>query len=228
MKKTLILSLLIMSLVMVGCSKGKTPDKGGNPNVEQGGKDKEDEKKPDGETPDEGKGEGEEGDNGKEETPTPDAGTGANVNKEKQEELDKIHEAVVKAYEEYLPNMPYDAAYIKESFGVEEGWYDAFVAEGPMITMHVDTFLAFHPTEGNKESIVTALEKHKEFLVNESFQYPMNMGKVAAATVVEEGDYVYFIMLGTIDNDMTDDDKRIEAFKEQNEIAIEAIKNFGK
>lgn len=226
MKKTLILSLLIMSLVMVGCSKGKTPDKGGKPNVEEG-KDKEDEKKPEGETPDEGKGE-EEGDNGQEETPTPDAGTDVSINKEKQEELDKIHEAVVKAYKEYLPNMPYDPAYIKESFGVEEGWYDAYVAEGPMITLHVDTFLAFHPTEGNNEKIVTALEKHKEFLVNESFQYPMNMGKVAAATVVEEGDYVYFIMLGMIDDNLTDDDKRIEAFKEQNEIAIEAIKNFGK
>lgn len=231
MKKLLVLSLLIMSLVMVGCSKGKTPNNEGKPDVEQG--DKGDEQKPDDKAPGQEENEGEDESLG-EETPdkeTPDeedVTEEANTNKEKQEELDKIHDAVKEAYEEYLPNFPYDRTFVKESFGVEEDWYDAYIAEGPMISVHVDTFLAFHPTEGNKENIVKALKAHRDFLINESFQYPMNIAKVNATTIVEEGDYVYLILLGMVDDNITDDGKRIEAFKEQNEIAVEAIKNFGK
>lgn len=226
MKKLLVLSLLIMSLVMVGCSKGKTPNNEGKPDVEQGNK--EDEQKPDDKTPDQEDNEGQDEDLGEETPDKEDVTEEANINKEKQEALDKIHNAVKEAYEEYLPSFPYDRSFVKESFGVEEDWYDAYIAEGPMISVHVDTFLAFHPTEGNKENIVKALEAHREFLINESFQYPMNIAKVNATLVIEEGDYVYLILLGMIDDNITDDDKRVEAFKEQNEIAVEAIKNFGK
>lgn len=141
-----------------------------------------------------------------------------------QGSLDSIRDAVAAAYgENYIPNMPFDETAVKETFGVDPSWYDGIVAEGPMISTHVDTFIAIHPTEGNLDNVKKALTDYKDYLVNESMQYPMNMEKVKAAEVTVIGDNIYFIMLGTIDDTIEDEAKRLEAFTEQNKIAIDAI-----
>lgn len=141
-----------------------------------------------------------------------------------QGSLDSIRDAVAAAYgENYIPNMPFDETAVKETFGVDPSWYDGIVAEGPMISTHVDTFIAIHPTEGNLDNVKKALTDYKDYLVNESMQYPMNMEKVKAAEVTVIGDNIYFIMLGLVDDTIEDEAKRLEAFTEQNKIAIDAI-----
>lgn len=143
-----------------------------------------------------------------------------------QASLESSRDAVSSAYENYIPNMPYDETAIKELFGIDSSWYDGVVAEGPMISAHVDTFIAIHPTEGNLENVETALINYKDYLVNESFQYPMNLDKVKAATVTVIGENVYFIMLGFIDDAIEDSEKRLEGFNAQNNIAVDAINEF--
>ncbi len=155
-----------------------------------------------------------------------DSGAGEEtMNKEeRQASLQEIRDTVAAAYgEDYIPSMPYDETTIKELFGVDPSWYDAIVAEGPMISTHVDTFIAIHPTEGNLENVKTALTNYKDYLVNESMQYPMNMEKVKAATITTIGDNVYFIMLGFIDDTIEDEAKRLEEFTAKNQIAVDAI-----
>lgn len=219
MKKVMIAVILTMAIGFVGCSKEevKVDDKPvvEDTNTDAGNNDATDSTKD------------EVGENGTtDDGATDEIVTDQNINEEEQKVLDAIRDAVANAYEEYIPNMPYTKEQIKEWYGIDETWYDAVIAEGPMISAHVDTFLAFHPTEGNLENIKAALETYKEYLINDSFQYPMNMDKVKAATILEDGENIYFIMLGLIDDSIVDEGERLKAFEEENKIAVEAIKAY--
>lgn len=142
------------------------------------------------------------------------------------ETLDKIHEEVKAAYgENYLPNMPFTAENLEELFGVKADWYDAAIAEGPMMSAHVDRFIGIHATEGNLENVQNALNKYQETLRADTMQYPMNQLKIQASTVETVGDYVFFVMLGTIDEmAYTEESDMIKAYQEQNQIALDIIK----
>lgn len=143
---------------------------------------------------------------------------------EHSEEMNKIHEAVVGAYEHYIPNMAYDADTAKELFGLQPEWYDDMLAEGPMISAQVDTFIAVHPTEGNLKNVEDALKAYRETLVNDTMQYPMNQVKIQASRVETVGDYVFFIMLGEIDMDIEEEAAMVTAYEAQNQLAVDAIK----
>ena len=144
---------------------------------------------------------------------------------EHSEELTRIHDAVKEAYgESYVPNMEYDSETAKEPFGLQPEWYDDTIAEGPMISVHVDTFIAVHPTEGNEQNVEDALNAYRDNLVNNSMQYPANQVKVEASRVETVGDYVFFLMLGSIDLEIEDEAEMLTAYQEQNQIAVDAIK----
>ena len=113
-------------------------------------------------------------------------------------DLEKVHQAVKEAYgENYIPSAPYDAQALNDIFGVPEDLYEEFIAEGPMISVHVDTFAAIKAKEGKGEEVAKLLEAYRTRLVEGSVQYPMNISKVEASEVVRHGDYVFFVMLGT-------------------------------
>lgn len=152
-------------------------------------------------------------------------GTQGGQEAEHTEEMTKIHEAVVGAYEYYIPNMAYDAQTAKELFGLQPEWYDDMLAEGPMISAQVDTFIAVHPTEGNLANVEDALKAYRETLVNDTMQYPMNQIKIQASRVETIGDYVFFIMLGDIGNDIEEEAAMVTAYEAQNQLAVDAIKS---
>ena len=53
----------------------------------------------------------------------------------------------------------------------------------------------------------------------------MNLLKIQASKVETVGDYVFFVMLGTIDEmAYTEDSDMIKAYEEQNQIALDIIK----
>ena len=109
--------------------------------------------------------------------------------------------------ENYVANMPYDAEFLKEIFGIEESWYDAIVADGPMMMAHVDKFIAIRPTEGNFDNVKNALENYQTMLKEDTFQYPMNLPKIQASRLEVIGDYVFFFMLGFIDDTQYDSEE---------------------
>lgn len=144
-------------------------------------------------------------------------------------DIEKIHTAVKEAYgEDYIPNMPYDSQMFTDVFGVTEDMYDSYIAEGPMISTNVDTFIAVDAKEGKGEAVEEALNKYRTYLQEESMQYPMNMPKVQAASVVRHGDYVFFVMLGIIPMDTLDegDEASLKKAEENNQIGLDVIDSY--
>lgn len=145
--------------------------------------------------------------------------------KSAKSELDDILSAVKKAYgDDYKPQSSLSKDALSEIVGLKSNLYDAVIAEVPMITVNVDTFIAVHPVAGKKNEVRQALEKYKKYLEEDAFQYPMNMPKVKASKVVIVGDYVFFIMLGKSNSTEEDEGKLLSFYNKQNAIAIEAIK----
>ncbi len=139
-------------------------------------------------------------------------------------QLEEIHTAVKEAYgENYGPSMPYDAQMLADMFGLTEDMYDVVIAEGPMMSAKVDTFIAVHPTEGNKEAVVEALNNYRKVQIEDTFQYPANLSKIQASEVREMGDYVFFFMLGYTDEMFETEEEQIAEFQKLNQIAVDAI-----
>lgn len=142
--------------------------------------------------------------------------------------LEKSHEAVKEAYgDDYIPSMAYELDQLKDIFGITVENVDAFIAEGPMMSVHVDTFIAIRAKEGKGETIAAELEAYREKLIQDSLQYPMNMAKVNASTVYVVDDHVYFLMLGKInENGNQTEDEALEYEKDQVKKAVDAIEEL--
>ena len=142
--------------------------------------------------------------------------------------LEKAHEAVKEAFgEDYLPSMVIESQMIADIYGVSLDDVDAMIAEGPMMSVHVDTFIGIRAKEGKGESVAKALEAYRKTLVENSLQYPMNMAKVNASTVYTVGDHVFFLMLGKMnDGGSQTEEQALEYEKAQVQIAIDAIEEL--
>ena len=89
-----------------------------------------------------------------------------------------------------------------------------------------DVKMELEAADGKVEEAKKALDAYRETLVNDTLQYPMNISKVQASQVYVVGDYVFFIMLGQIPDEMLergDESEMLKASQEQNQIAIDAI-----
>lgn len=142
------------------------------------------------------------------------------------ETLNEIHEAVKAVFgADYIPSMPYDEEMLQSVFGVDPAWCEAYIAEGPMISAHVDTFIAIKAKPDKVEDVKKALDDYYKYLVNESFQYPSNIGKVEASKVVAYDEYVFFISLGMIPTNLEEqgDEAIFKKAEELNQSAIDAI-----
>ena len=141
---------------------------------------------------------------------------------EYQAVLDEIHAAVKEAYgENYIPSAAFDEQGMKELFGINSDLYDSFIAEGPMISVHVDTFVAVKAKEGKGEEVAQHLNDYRDSQLNGAMQYPMNLPEIEASQVVRHGDYVFFVMLGT-----PSEEAALESAKENTQIAIDIIDGF--
>ena len=126
--------------------------------------------------------------------------------------VQNIYQAVVETYgSAYLPEMQVqgEAYFMQDTLKLDASWYDAAIVEVPMMTNNADMFAIVHATAGNLENVKKAFDDYKYYLVNESFQYPMNMPKVQSAVVeVLNDEYVLFSILSGlawVDMEETDD-----------------------
>lgn len=143
----------------------------------------------------------------------------------KEVSLSDIHEAVKAVYGEYyIPSMQQEAESISALYGITEDMYEEAIAEVSMMSVHVDTFLAFKAKEGQADAVEEKLNEYRDYLINDSMQYPMNIPKIQASQVVREGDYVFFVQLGWVEDDMIDEDELLKQYQESNQLAVDAIK----
>ena len=141
------------------------------------------------------------------------------------EEMTGIRQAVVDAIgENYFPQMQIPAEFL-EGFGLTADMYDEFFGEMPMISTNVDTLIVIKAKEGQAEAVEGVLTAYRENLVNDTMQYPMNVGKIQASEVKTIGNFVCFVQLG---GDVMaalekGDEEVIKHCQAQNALAIEAL-----
>ncbi|MEG2350199.1 MAG: DUF4358 domain-containing protein [Hungatella sp.] len=143
--------------------------------------------------------------------------------------LEDIHMAVKAAYgENYIPNFAYEEQMMEDLFGLKKDLYDSYIGEGPMISVHVDNFVAVKAKEGKGEEVQKVLEQYRESLVTDAMQYPVNLPKIQSSEIVRYGDYVFFVMLGTPtpEAEAKGEKAALESAKENNQIAMKAIAGF--
>ena len=153
-------------------------------------------------------------------------------------EFDKMRNEIVKWYgNTYYPNMKIHAdaeylnAYMTDTLKMDAAWVDDIIIEVPMISANADTLILVDPSEGNAENVLTALTEYKRYLVEDSFQYPMNEARVKTAAVAQVGDYVCFSILGgAVDNPeewgITTDEELAEYYESMNMNAIYALQSY--
>ncbi len=141
--------------------------------------------------------------------------------------LQSAKKAVAKELgDNYWPDSEIPEEMLNETYGVSAGLYDAYLGEAPMISVNVDTLLIIHAKDGKVEEVEKALNTYRDNLVNDTMQYPMNLGKIQASRIERVGDYVCFVQLGADTSSVEDqgDEAVITYCQEQNELALEAIR----
>lgn len=135
-----------------------------------------------------------------------------------------IVDAVKNAYgENYLPQMDLTAEDLEARYGIKADDCDEAAGQVAMISTQVDTFVAVKAKDGKADAVVAALNAYRDDLVNNSMQYPMNVPKVNASKVYQNGNYVFFIMLGEFSPEDADESAAVAFYEEQNQIAVNAI-----
>ena len=126
----------------------------------------------------------------------------------------------------YWPDSEIPEEMLNETYGVSADLYDAYLGESPMISVNVDTLLIIHAKDGKVEDVENALNAYRDSLVNDTMQYPMNLGKIQASRVERIGDYVCFVQLGADTSSVEEqgDEAVITYCQEQNELALEAVR----
>ena len=143
-------------------------------------------------------------------------------------DVSDILTAVQEAYgEDYLPDTDLDESMFSDRYGIDLTHVEAYVAQMPMISAHPDQVVIVKAKEGKGEEIETQLKSVQKVLQEDSFQYPANMPKVNASQVVRNGDYVAFLLVGAVNEDLDSSEEDQLAFaKEQTQKAVDAFHSF--
>lgn len=128
----------------------------------------------------------------------------------------------------YLPSEQLDAQTVNSLFNLEDGDYDAFYAEVPMISVHADEVYIFKAADTTKA--LESLNKYRDAKMNQSMQYPINMPKTAASQVYDFGNGVvgYFVLGGYIDDaDIeADETKSRDYYASETQRGIDALADY--
>lgn len=141
------------------------------------------------------------------------------------EEMTGIRQAVVDALgENYWPQTAMPAEFL-EGYGLTADMYDEFFGEMPLISTNVDTLIIIKAKEDQVTAVEDVLNAYRENLVNDTMQYPMNVGKIQASEVKTIGNFVCFVQLGADVMAAAEkgDEEIIKHCQAQNAIAIEAL-----
>lgn len=142
--------------------------------------------------------------------------------------LSSIHQGVKDLFgEAYTANMAIEEDQLEERYGIKKEWVKDFVAEEPMMSAHVDTFVGIEAVSDEAAGEVEkALTAYRDKIAGDTLQYPMNMAKVQAAQVQRFDNYVFLVLLGDVTDeamDMSEEDQ-LAYYKSENQKAIDSIK----
>ena len=143
------------------------------------------------------------------------------------EEMEGLKQAVVEALgaDNYWPDMAMDAEMLEVFFGISSDMYEDFMAESPMVSTNVDTLVIVKAKEDTVEAVETALNGYREAKVNDTMQYPMNIGKIQASQVEKIGNYVIFVQLGGFAVEADEEAEALAQCQEANQLALDTIRS---
>lgn len=142
--------------------------------------------------------------------------------------MEDLRSALVEAFgENYWPNAEIPADMLASMYGITEDMYEEYYGEMPMISANVDTVLIVKAKEDKVAAVEEAMNVYRDTLVNDTMQYPMNVGKIQASRIETFGQYVCFVQLGadTTEASESGDEAVIEKCQQDNELALETIEN---
>ncbi|MDK2802322.1 MAG: DUF4358 domain-containing protein [Oscillospiraceae bacterium] len=147
--------------------------------------------------------------------------------------ITKIDEALSKVKSVYpsdlFPTMEIDKEVLVNKYSIHKDDIKSYKAFGPMMSAHVDTFIAIESTDGKASEVESTLKKYKnEF--EKDMHYPSNLDKVKASQVLKHGNDVYYIILGDMStaSDSDTEDQLIELAKSEVKKAVDAINSLYK
>lgn len=144
------------------------------------------------------------------------------------EEMGAIRDAVAEDQgDNYWATMPLTPDLLEMQLAVTPDMYDDYIAEMPMMSAHVDMLVVIKAKEGQVDAVKAALDAYRDNNVNNTMQYPSNIGKVQASVVEVIGNYVCFVQLGgdTMEAEENGDEAVIKHCQQINENVIEIIRN---
>lgn len=149
--------------------------------------------------------------------------TGSNSEVSMQDLRDAVIEVIG---ENYWPDTMLEEEMFANIYGVTSDMYEEYLAETPMIGTNVDTLIIVKAKEGQVGAVEDALNAYRDNLVNDTMQYPMNVGKIQASRIETFDNYVCFVQLGADTTELMEqgDDVVIEKCQEENEKALGAIR----
>ena len=114
--------------------------------------------------------------------------------------------------------------YLDDWYGVSEEMYEEYYGQTPMISANVDALLVVRADKEHVEDVRQALDTYRESMVQDTFQYPINIPKIQASRIESFGNYVCFVQLGgSMEGIMDDDEAAIAACQKANEQALDVI-----
>lgn len=154
------------------------------------------------------------------------AGTGSG---EEDYREDVSPQAMVKAVadelgDEYWPDAELTPELLDDWYGISGDMYEDYYGETPMISTNVDTLIIVKTADGQKEDVENALDTYREAMVQDTFQYPVNIPKIQASQIRTYGSYVCFVQLGgSMSGEEDNEEAAIAACQEMNEQALSVI-----
>ncbi len=145
------------------------------------------------------------------------------------EEMEGLKQAIVETLgDDYWPTTSVSPEMLESTYNITSDLYEDYMAEVPMISTNVDTLIILKVNEENVEAAEEALNNYREKMVNDTMQYPMNLGKIQASRIERVGNYVCFVQLGadTMQAEEQGEDQVIKHCQEQNELVITVIQQY--
>lgn len=123
--------------------------------------------------------------------------------------------------DKYYPDTEMTEDEIRDELGLTDDLYEEVYAERTAQKAHPDTFIAVKVKDGKTEAVKEKLEAYKSQL-KEDEDFSANADKLDAAQIYDNGDYVFFVLLGDVE-DSVSSEGIAEAFGNEIQKGIDAI-----
>lgn len=155
-------------------------------------------------------------------------GNGSATDNGKDVDIQEVVDAVKKAYgDNYYPEIKMKEAFFEDIYGVKAANVDKFFGEMPILSILDDTFIAVKAKPGKGKDVKASLEEYKAAMLENGLIYPMNMAKVQSTEIIQHGDYVFYVMLGAMDESDSSLEADVLKFaQEQTKIGVDVINSF--